>query len=181
MKTIIRLIVAAVFFTSTMAAMAATQPDEPTKREQRSRRANRIELATRQAKRMAEKLDLDQEKTDRLIATFLRSQQEVWATKPPRRQMKEDLNDAQADSTINANFDHAQRMLDLRRKYYSEYRKFLSPSQIHKLYNMEGRMMHNLFMRRANQEKEKRAEIRGNRKQKHERGPRAPRGVDQPN
>lgn len=180
MKTIIRLIVAAVFFTSTMAAMAATQPDEPVKKEQRSRRINRTELATRQAKRMAEKLDLDQEKTDRLVATFLRSQQEIWASKPQRPSMKEEFTDAQADSAINARFDHAQRMLDLRRKYYAEYRKFLTPSQINKLYNMEGHMMHNLFMRRANQEKEKRAENRGKRHHKHERGQRAPRAAAQP-
>ena len=31
-------------------------------------------------------------------------------------------------------------MLDIREKYYNEFRKFLSPKQIQKMYNMEKRI-----------------------------------------
>lgn len=47
--------------------------------------------------------------------------------------------DAEVDQDIKARFAQSRKMLDIREKYYGEFRKFLSPKQIQKMYNMEKR------------------------------------------
>ena len=38
---------------------------------------------------------------------------------------------------IQTRFAQSRKILDVREKYYNEFRKFLSPKQIQKMYNME--------------------------------------------
>lgn len=47
--------------------------------------------------------------------------------------------DAEVEQAIKARFAQSRKMLDIREKYYNEFRKFLSPKQIQKMYNMEKR------------------------------------------
>lgn len=47
--------------------------------------------------------------------------------------------DAEVEQAIKARFAQSRKMLDIREKYYGEFRKFLSPKQIQKMYNMEKR------------------------------------------
>ena len=50
------------------------------------------------------------------------------------------LTDAEVEQVIKARFAQSRKMLDIREKYYNEFRKFLSPKQIQKMYNMEKRI-----------------------------------------
>lgn len=49
------------------------------------------------------------------------------------------LTDAQIEAKIRDDFKSSRAILDLREKYYNEFRKFLSPRQIQKIYNFEKR------------------------------------------
>ena len=45
--------------------------------------------------------------------------------------------DAEVEKAIKGRFAQSRKMLDIREKYYDEFRKFLSPKQIQKMYSME--------------------------------------------
>lgn len=47
--------------------------------------------------------------------------------------------DAEVEQAIKERFAQSRKMLDLREKYYAEFRKFLSPKQIQKIYAIEKR------------------------------------------
>ena len=47
--------------------------------------------------------------------------------------------DAEVEARIKARFDQSRKILDVREKYYKEYRKFLSPKQIQRIYTVEKR------------------------------------------
>lgn len=107
---------------------------------------SKTEMAQKQAIRIADILEITDETRDRFIATFVNCQQEIWSFNKGNRKVKKNvsLTDDQADSLIRARFDHSQRMLDTRRRYYDEYRKFLTPSQINRVYELERDMMKQL-------------------------------------
>lgn len=109
-------------------------------------RPSKTEMAQKQAIRIADILEITDETRDRFIATFVNCQQEIWSLNKGSRKDKKatSLTDEQADSLIRARFDHAQRMLDARRRYYDEYRKFLTPCQINRVYELERNMMKQL-------------------------------------
>lgn len=100
---------------------------------------SKTEMAQKQASRIADELSLADETRDRFIATFVNCQQEIWSCRG--RKCGKVTSDAQADSLIRARFDQSQRALDLRRRYYDEYRKFLTPRQINRVYELERDMM----------------------------------------
>lgn len=47
--------------------------------------------------------------------------------------------DAEVEARIKARFAQSRKILDIREKYYKEYRKFLSPKQIQRIYTVEKR------------------------------------------
>ena len=106
-------------------------------------KSSKTEMAQKQATRIADELEFANETRDRFIATFVNCQQEMWNLRPRHadRKREQAMTDAQTDSLIRARFDHSQRTLDTRRKYYNEYRKFLTPRQINRVYELERKIM----------------------------------------
>lgn len=105
----------------------------------------REQLAERQANYIAQELALEPETSQRFVTTYMNCQKEIWALGPRNnRGNRNELNNEQADSVIQARFDHSQQVLDIRRMYYAEYSKFLTPKQIEQMYRIEQRMMGNL-------------------------------------
>jgi len=47
------------------------------------------------------------------------------------------MTDEQIATMLRNQFAQSRKILDVREKYYNEFRKFLSPKQIQKMYNME--------------------------------------------
>ena len=50
---------------------------------------------------------------------------------------KEKMTDEQIDKIIRLRFDKCQKILDVRERYYEEFKKILSPRQIMKMYSIE--------------------------------------------
>lgn len=131
----------------TLSLSASAQRQNRRGGEQRS--INREQLAEKQAQYIAQKLSLSTETAEKFVATYINCQKEVWALNSrPNKGRRTSLTDAQADSLIQARFNHSQKLLDIRKKYYAEYSKFLTPKQIESVYEQEGRMMRSLKERR---------------------------------
>ncbi len=123
-------------------------------------RISREQLAEKQAKLIAEKLSLSKETSDKFIATFMQNQKEVWALDTPKarttktnvaknrarkvKQKAQVLTEAQTDSMLRARLSHSQKILNIRKKYYEEYRKFLTAKQVEKVYKLESQMLKRL-------------------------------------
>ena len=57
--------------------------------------------------------------------------------------------DEQVDKMMRDRFKQSRKMLDIREKYYDEFRKFLSPKQVEKVYN-KGMMNQGKFHKEMN-------------------------------
>lgn len=138
MKNLFRimLLVTAIFALSCQASARERKDGERISREQ---------LAEKQAKHIAEELALSSEVSEKFIATYLQNQREVWALGPRNgRQRSGGMTDSQTDSVIQCRFEHSQKLLDIRKKYYDEYSKFLTAKQIERVYKLERQMMKRL-------------------------------------
>ena len=115
----------------------------------RKQRISREQLAEKQAQYIAKDLALDNETTTKFINTYIQCQKEVWALGPrPRRNFNN--NEEQAEQDIKKRFEISDKILDIRKKYYKEYSKFLTQTQIQRVYKMEKNMMKRLAQRRGN-------------------------------
>ena len=50
---------------------------------------------------------------------------------------RNNMTEAQVEAGIKAQFAHTRKVVDIREKYYAEYRKFLNPRQIERVYELE--------------------------------------------
>ena len=57
--------------------------------------------------------------------------------------------DSEVDKMMRDRFKQSRKMLDIREKYYDEFRKFLSPKQVEKVYN-QGMMNQGKFHKEMN-------------------------------
>ena len=113
----------------------------------KQQRMSREQLAEKQAKHIASELAFDEATTKQFVETFCTYQQEVWALGP--RQKAEPTNDQEAELAIKERFEHSQQILDIRQKYYEEYSKFLTQSQIQQVYKLERKMGDHLKQHRG--------------------------------
>lgn len=116
---------------------------------QKEERLNREELAKAQAHHIARELAFDDEVTKKFVETYRRCQQEIWAL--GSRAKASSGSDEAAEEEIEARFEHSQKILDIRRKYYKEYSQFLTPKQIKRVYRIERQMMDRLAKHRHRQ------------------------------
>jgi Spy/CpxP family protein refolding chaperone len=110
-------------------------------------RMSREQLAEKQAKHIAQELAFDEATTQQFVETFCAYQQEMWALGPQHK--AEPTNDEEAEQAIKERFERSQQILDLRQKYYKEYSKFLTQSQIQQVYKMERQVMNRLNKHRG--------------------------------
>lgn len=145
MKSIVRIFISlAIVLCLSVSAVSAATPDGKQKQPRREK------LAERQAARIASELALDSVRAQRFVTTFVQCQREKWALKG-RTQRGAQLTEAQTDSLLRAQFVHSQKILDLRRKYYGEYRKFLTAKQVERVYQIEQRQGRALEHHKARQ------------------------------
>lgn len=137
MKTIIRILLILVIAIAPLGASAQNRQHrhhDPAQREA---------LAKAQAKEIAQKLGLDDELTARYTDTFLRCQKEIWSIRPhkPNRMKPSEMTEAQAKEENESRFASEQQFLDIRKKYYAEYSKFLTQKQVLQANNLEKKMI----------------------------------------
>ena len=111
-------------------------------------RMTREQLAETQAQFIANEMAMDNKTSRQFVETFCQFQKEIWALGPRPKREKSHLSDKEAEQAMNERFD-------LRKKYYLKYSKFLTPTQIEKVYVLERRMMNRLFQRSQNKDKRK--------------------------
>ena len=111
-------------------------------------RISREQLAEKQAQYIAKDLSLDNETTTKFINTYIKCQKEVWALGPrPRRNLNG--NEEQTEQDIKKRFEMSEKILDIRKKYYKEYSKFLTQKQIQRVYEIEKNMMKRFAQRKG--------------------------------
>lgn len=112
-----------------------------------NQRLRRERLAEAQARYIAREIAMDDETTAKFVDTFCRFQREVWALGPRQRRNKDGRTEAQTGQSLQDRFEQSQKILDLRKKYYLEYSKFLTQKQIERVYQLEKQMMKRLSNR----------------------------------
>jgi hypothetical protein len=117
----------------------------------------REQLAEVQAKRIAQELKLDDATAKRFIAHYTQCQKEVWDSAPkvlaPPTKPKGAPTDSEAEQIIKARFEHKNKINAIQEKYYAEYSKYLTQSQILRAYDLEKDMMDSMFRQRMNDER----------------------------
>lgn len=146
MKRIIRTLVVAIMMIATCATAFAQQntPQRPNKKQ----RISREQLAEIQAKHIASELAFGDAVTKRFVKTYCDCQKEIWALGPRQRPNKQGSTEEQNEERIKQRFDMSEKILDIRKKYYKAYSKFLTQAQIEKVYEQERKMMNRLAKRR---------------------------------
>lgn len=113
------------------------------------KRMTHEQMCEMKANRLAAELALD-DKTASLFKEayvgYMNEMHHLWMKDLPKKlgdgkdkqQVEKGLpTDAEVEKMIKDRFAQSRKMLDIREKYYDKFRKFLSPKQIQKVYEME--------------------------------------------
>ncbi|MBQ7269588.1 MAG: hypothetical protein IJS62_07040 [Bacteroidales bacterium] len=102
------------------------------------RQAKREGFAKMQAQKIAAQLAFDEATTAKFTDTYMACQKEIWALGPVKDKGKENaMSEKETEESIKAQFERNEKVLQIRRKYYEEYSKFLSQKQIQRVYELE--------------------------------------------
>ena len=140
MKRIIRML----FLAVVMAALCGTANAQKSEKQ----RMSREQLAEVQARHIARQLAFDDKTTAKFVDTYTRCQKEIWTLAPRNKDRRGTAKtDAETEKAMKERFERSQKLLDIRKKYYEEYGKFLTPKQIQRVYAIEKNMMNRLGKR----------------------------------
>ena len=140
MKHIIRTFVIAIMMIASCATVFAQQNTQ-------KQRMSREQLAEVQAKHIAGELAFSDAVTGKFVKTFCDCQKEIWALGPRPRPDKQGMSEQENEELIKQRFAMSEKILNIRQKYYKEYSKFLTQTQIEKVYEQERKMMNRLANR----------------------------------
>ena len=170
MKT--RFLLAALCLTFGMTTMTAQNKDGKPERTPEQR-------IDQQAMRMVDALSLDDKTAEKFVTTyknFKNDMMEVMKKYPHAKHAtneegeKARKTDTEIEKDIQDNFAKSREILDVRERYYKEFRKFLNPRQIKKMYGMEREGMKKLGGPRKPMKAGRPGGPRGNQWQGHHRG-----------
>ena len=136
MKRIIRIIALAMFMVCM--SMGANAQN---KQKKDGSRMSVEQLTELRAKRIAQALALDDATAQKFTTTFCACQKELYAANKAMKENKgkkrSEMTDAEIETIQKDRFKQSRKLLDLREKYYGEYRKFLSARQVRRVYELE--------------------------------------------
>ena len=110
-------------------------------------RPSRQDLSQVQAAYIAKQLGFDEATTRRFVELYAKQQQEIWALSPRDKATKGARTDAEAERAIKDYFERSEQLLSIRKKYYQEFRNFLTPQQIERIYKLDRRTIEGLRRR----------------------------------
>ena len=124
--------------------MVSAQQDSENRRPRK--RMSMEQVAEMQASKVVKELGLDDKTAAKFAEVYKKYMKEMDDLRkqymPAKSDFKEDkpsmpksLTDAEVDKMMRNRFTQARKMLDIREKYYNEFRKFLSPKQVQKVYD----------------------------------------------
>lgn len=150
------------FFMLMVACFLGTQGMNAQNEEQkRGRKRMTLEQITElQANKIVQELGLDDATAAKFTDVYKKYKKEMEEVRKPNFGKRPDVKpedkgqrpvptDAEVEKRIKENFAQSRKMLDIREKYYDEFRKFLSPKQIQKVYD-QGNNMRDKFHREMN-------------------------------
>ena len=148
------LLVACIIGAQSMSA----QSREPGKKPRR--RMSVEQMNEMQADKIAMNLGLDDKTTARfkeVYKKYTRELNELWKkNRPEKPKVKPEEGkpfpmptDAEVDKMMRTRFTISRKMLDIREKYYNEFRKFLTPKQVQKIFD-KGMENHGRFQKEMN-------------------------------
>ena len=136
MKRIIRIMALAMFMVCM--SMGANAQN---KQKKDGSRMSVEQLTELRAKRIAQALALDDATAQKFTTTFCACQTELYAANKAMKENKgkkrSEMTDAEIETIQKDRFKQSRKLLDLREKYYGEYRKFLSARQVQRVYELE--------------------------------------------
>ena len=145
MKKIIRFFMMAIILMLSCATANAQQSIQ-------RQRLSREQLVEVQAKHIAHQLAFSDDITAKFVDTYGKCQKEIWTLAPKNKKKKNhNMTDKEAEGFIKARFDNSEKILNIRKKYYKEYSKFLTQTQIERVYKLERQMMNRMAKRRTAQ------------------------------
>ncbi len=135
MKRIIRTLFIAIMMVVSCATVFAQQPN-------RQQRVSREQLAEKEAKHIAQQLAFSDAITAKFVATYCSCKKEIWALGPRQRQSHQGgASEQENEKRIKQRFAMSEKILNIRQKYYKEYSKFLTQTQIERVYEQERKIM----------------------------------------
>ncbi len=145
MKYLMKTFAIAIIMIASCATVFAQQnnPQRPNQKQ----RLSREQLAEVQAKHIANELAFGDEVTEKFIKTYCDCQKEIWALGPRQRPNKQGASEQENGERIKQRFAMSEKILNIRQKYYKQYSKFLTQTQIEKVYEQERKIMHRLSKR----------------------------------
>lgn len=104
----------------------------------RQQQVSREQLAEIEAKHIAHELAFSDAVSGKFVATYCNYKKDIWALGPrlrPNRRGRASEQDN--EERIKQSFAMSEKILNIRQKYYKEYSKFLTQTQIEKVYEQE--------------------------------------------
>lgn len=150
MKRTIRLIMLVLAVCLVSPAIASAE-----KRQQREERKSPEQIAEMQGRHIASRLKLDEEMTARFLGVYCAIQKAVREVGDKNTGTTPTMTEEEVENVILSRFDRSQKILDIRRRGYDEYRKFLTPRQIEEVYRLEKQTKKRLSERAAKRRKNK--------------------------
>ena len=158
MKTKYFFVLVAAFVMGTQVMNA--QRHEQGKRPQGHRRMTIEQMTEMQANKIIGELGLDDKTAAKFTDVYKKYMMELNDLRKKNMPKKPDMKpedgkatamptDAEVDKMMRNRFKQSRETLDIREKYYDEFRKFLSPKQVQKIYD-QGQMNHGKFFKEMN-------------------------------
>ena len=151
-KYLVMMVVAVLMGTQ---VMNAQDKSEQGKRHGR-KRMTMEQMVNMQANKIIGDLGLDDKTSAKFKDVYAKYMKEMndlrkeYMPKRPEAGKKPSMpTDAEVDKMMRDKFKVGRKMLDLREKYYDEFRKFLSPKQVQKVYD-QGQKNHGKFNKEMN-------------------------------
>ena len=159
------------FFVLLVACIMGTQVMDAQNREhgkrQHHKRMTVEQMADKQANKIVGVLGLDDKTAAKFKDVYAKYMKELNDLRKEYMPKKPDVKpgegkanpmptDAEVDKMMRDRFKQSRKMLDIREKYYDEFRKFLSPKQVQKVYDkgmMNRGKFHQEMNRRAGMKK----------------------------
>lgn len=128
MTCIIRTLLIVIMMVASNVVAIAQQPN-------RQQQVSREQLAEIEAKHIAHELAFSDAVSGKFVATYCNYKKDIWALGPrlrPNRRGRASEQDN--EERIKQRFAMSEKILNIRQKYYKEYSKFLTQTQIEKVY-----------------------------------------------
>ena len=168
MKTKYFFVLVVAVLMGTQVVNAQNEPDKKSDKRMRPRMTME-QVANMQAAKIVNDLGLDDKTAAKFTEVYQKYMKELddvrkefplYGVKGMKAKAQASIpTDEEVDKMMRDRFKQSRKMLEVREKYYDEFRKFLSPKQVQKVYD-HGQMNPNLFHKEMN----RRAGM------KHERG-----------